>query len=246
MKKYQISGFEILEFDEVDSTNTVAEKMALSDLKDKRVILTWRQTQGRGQATNRWESEPGKNIAMTVIFRPDGLEAGKQFAISMVIALGCLDFVSRYVRGGTVKWPNDIYVGDRKIAGSLIEHRVAGACIQSSLCGIGLNVNQSFFLSDAPNPVSLKQLTGKELDLQQVLAELLECIGRRYARIKDYVALETDFRKNMYRACGIYGWSDVNGAFQASVAGIDEYGQLILEDTEGRRRLYAFKEVKYG
>ncbi len=133
VRTYQVSGFEVLELDEAASTNTVAEAMALSELKDKMVILTWCQTQGRGQATNKWESEPYKNIAMTVVFRPEGLVAGKQFAVSMIIALGCLDFVSRYVPDVTVKWPNDIYVGDRKIAGILIEHRVAGAYIQSSL-----------------------------------------------------------------------------------------------------------------
>ena len=245
MKRYCVSGFEILEFDEVASTNTVAETMPSGELRDKTVVLTWRQTQGRGQATNKWESEPFKNIAMTVIFRPENLQAGKQFAISMVIALGCLDFVSRYVQGVTVKWPNDIYVGDKKIAGILIEHRVAGACIQSSLCGIGLNVNQSVFLSDAPNPVSLVQLTGKELDLGEALGELLACIRRRYEQLGNYAALEADFRKNMYRGTGVFDWEDESGAFRASVAGIDEYGQLILEDTEGCRRLYAFKEVRY-
>ena len=87
MKRYCVSGFEILEFDEVASTNTVAEAMPSGELKDKTVVLTWRQTQGRGQATNQWESEPFKNIAMTVIFRPENLQAGKQFAVSMVIAL---------------------------------------------------------------------------------------------------------------------------------------------------------------
>jgi hypothetical protein len=96
-----------MEYEEVASTNSLAEKLPLSELKDKQVILTWRQTQGRGQATNRWESAPGKNISMTVIFRPECLEAGKQFAVSMVIALGCLDFLSHYVEGVTVKWPND-------------------------------------------------------------------------------------------------------------------------------------------
>lgn len=246
VKTYEVSGFEVLEFDETASTNTVAEAMALSELRDRMVILTWCQTQGRGQATNRWESEPYKNVAMTVVFRPEGLAAGKQFAVSMVIALGCLDFVNHYVRGATVKWPNDIYVGDSKIAGILIEHRVTGAYIQSSLCGVGLNINQSVFLSDAPNPVSLFQLTGKEFNLNEALKELLECIGRRYGQIKDYAALEEDFRKNMYRAFGVFDWEDADGVFRASVSGIDEYGQLVLEDTEGRRRLYAFKEVKYG
>ena len=120
MKKYLLSGFRVIEYDEVDSTNQVAERMPLNELTDKTVVLTWKQTQGRGQATNKWESEPDKNIAMTVILCPECLEAERQFAVSMVIALGCLDFVRRYVANVSVKWPNDIYVGDNKIAGILV------------------------------------------------------------------------------------------------------------------------------
>lgn len=244
-KRYRVSGFEVIEYEVLDSTNTRAERMTLDELQDKQVILTWRQTQGRGQAANKWECAPFKNIAMTIVFRPRHLEAGKQFAVSMAIALGCLDFVNRRVKGGTVKWPNDIYVGDRKIAGILIEHRVAAGCVQSSLCGIGLNVNQSEFLSDAPNPVSLLQLTGRELSLEGALEELLECIGQRYAYLNDYASLERDFLKNMYRSEGVFDWEDADGPFRASIKGIDEYGQLLLEDTVGHVRLYAFKEVKY-
>ena len=140
---------------------------------------------------------------------------------------------------------NSCYVGDRKIAGILIEHRVAGACIATSLCGIGLNVNQREFLSDAPNPVSLWQLTGKELPLDQALEELLVCIDARYARICDYEGLQKDFLACLYRAEGVYGWRDSGGSFQASIAGLDEYGQLRLLDTEGKERVYAFKEVVY-
>jgi BirA family biotin operon repressor/biotin-[acetyl-CoA-carboxylase] ligase len=163
----------------------------------------------------------------------------------MVIALGCLDFLSHYVEGVTVKWPNDVYVGERKISGILIEHRVAGAHIQSSLCGIGVNINQEQFLSDAPNPVSLFQLLGRELPLQEVLEELLECIGKRYEQIHRYAELENDFLRHMYRSTGIYDFEDERGIFRASVGGIDEYGQLILKDTDGRERVYAFKEVRY-
>ena len=216
MKRYEVSGFGVMEYEEVASTNSLAEKLPLSELKDKQVILTWRQTQGRGQATNRWESAPGKNISMTVIFRPECLEAGKQFAVSMVIALGCLDFLSHYVEGVTVKWPNDVYVGERKISGILIEHRVAGF-----------------------------QLLGRELPLQEVLEELLECIGKRYEQIHRYAELENDFLRHMYRSTGIYDFEDERGIFRASVGGIDEYGQLILKDTDGRERVYAFKEVRY-
>ena len=245
MKRYEVSGFGVMEYEEVASTNSLAEKLPLSELKDKQVILTWRQTQGRGQATNRWESAPGKNISMTVIFRPECLEAGKQFAVSMVIALGCLDFLSHYVEGVTVKWPNDVYVGERKISGILIEHRVAGAHIQSSLCGIGVNINQERFLSDAPNPVSLFQLIGKEIPVERALEELLECIGKRYGQVYDYAALERDFLQVMYRRSGVFDWEDENGRFKASVTGINEYGQLVLKDTGGMERVYGFKEITY-
>ncbi|MFQ9146446.1 MAG: hypothetical protein ACLR5I_15550 [Odoribacter splanchnicus] len=108
-----------------------------------------------------------------------------------------------------------------------------------------VNINQEQFLSDAPNPVSLFQLLGRELPLQEVLEELLECIGKRYEQIHRYAELENDFLRHMYRSTGIYDFEDERGIFRASVGGIDEYGQLILKDTDGRERVYAFKEVRY-
>lgn len=245
MKKYSIGSFTILEYEQATSTNTLAEQMPTSELTDRTVVLTWRQTHGRGQATNRWESAPGKNIAMTLILKPDTLSAGRQFAVSMAVALGCADFVGHYVKDVTVKWPNDIYVGDRKIAGILIEHRVAGAHIAASLCGVGLNVNQERFLSDAPNPVSLLQLTGHALSLPEALAELLACIDARCRFLHDFDALARDFRAAMYRGEGIFDWKDEHGVFRARIVGTDEYGQLVLCDTQGRERVYAFKEVSY-
>ena len=245
MKRYEVSGFGVMEYEEVASTNSLAEKLPLSELKDKQVILTWRQTQGRGQATNRWESAPGKNISMTVIFRPERLEAGKQFAVSMVIALGACDFISRYVSGCSVKWPNDIYVGDRKISGILIEHSIMGRYVGGSLCGIGVNINQERFLSDAPNPVSLFQLIGEEIPVKRALEELLDCIGKRYETIRDYEGLERDFLKVLYRREGVYDWEDERGMFRASIRGVNEFGQLVLEDVEGNERVYGFKEISY-
>ena len=245
MKRYEVSGFGVMEYEEVASTNSLAEKLPLSELKDKQVILTWRQTQGRGQATNRWESAPGKNISMTVIFRPECLEAGKQFAVSMVIALGACDFISRYVSGCSVKWPNDIYVGDRKISGILIEHSIMGRYVGGSLCGIGVNINQERFLSDAPNPVSLFQLIGEEIPVKRALEELLDCIGKRYETIRDYEGMERDFLKVLYRREGVYDWEDERGMFRASIRGVNEFGQLVLEDVEGNERVYGFKEISY-
>lgn len=246
MKRYEVSGFGVMEYEEVASTNSLAEKLPLSELKDKQVILTWRQITGAWAGYESVGECPGKEYFNDGCFSVRSVwRQENQFAVSMVIALGCLDFLSHYVEGVTVKWPNDVYVGERKISGILIEHRVAGAHIQSSLCGIGVNINQEQFLSDAPNPVSLFQLLGRELPLQEVLEELLECIGKRYEQIHRYAELENDFLRHMYRSTGIYDFEDERGIFRASVGGIDEYGQLILKDTDGRERVYAFKEVRY-
>lgn len=245
MREYRVSGFKILEYEELDSTNNRAEKLGWGVLEDKMVVLTRKQTQGRGQIGNRWESEPGKNISMTVVFRPKALAAGEQFAISMVIALGTCDFISRYAEECSVKWPNDIYVEDKKISGILIEHSIMGAYVGGSLCGIGVNVNQECFVSDAPNPVSLFQLTGVELSLEKALEELLECIGKRYEQVYNYAALDRDFLQVMYRRSGEFDWEDEHGSFRASIAGVNEYGQLILKDSEGMERVYGFKEVAY-
>lgn len=245
MEKYELSGFDILEFEQAGSTNTLAEELPKEELTDKSVVLTFRQTGGRGQAGNKWESIPGKNISMTVVFKPVNLDAARQFAVSMVIALGCCDFIGRYVEGCTVKWPNDVYVGDKKMVGILIEHTISGTNIGRSLCGVGVNVNQQVFVSDAPNPVSLAQLLGHELPLHDALAELLECIGKRYEQIYNYHLLEHDFVEALYRRYGEFEWEDETGVFRASIAGVDEYGRLVLRDSEGAERAYGFKEVKY-
>jgi len=245
IKEYTVAGFDISEYGELSSTNTEAEQWPKEKLEDRKVILTFRQTQGRGQASNRWESEPGKNISMTVVFCPEKYEASRQFAVSMVCALGVCDFVGRYAEGACVKWPNDVYVGDRKICGILIEHTIGGAFIKRSLCGIGVNINQAEFLSDAPNPVSLLQLTGKQLPLEKALEELLACIGGRYGQIGAYERLERDFMACLYRRQGIHEWEDDAGRFSASIDRIDEYGRLVLRDTQGKKRVYGFKEVTY-
>lgn len=246
VRKYEMAGFEISEYDELSSTNTEAGRYPAGELKDRSVVLTYRQTQGRGQETNSWESEPGKNISMTVVLCPPGCEASRQFAVSMICALGVCDFVRRYAEGVCVKWPNDVYVGDKKICGILIEHTVVGRFVKRSLCGIGVNINQAEFLSDAPNPVSLFQLTGKRIPLEKVLGELLECIGARYRQIGEYGRLERDFMDSLYRRQGIHEWEDEGGKFEASIERIDEYGRLVLRDTQGRIRVYGFKEVAYN
>lgn len=234
--------FNFIELPEAASTNSVA---ASGNFVFNSVIFTMRQTAGRGCGENSWESEPGKNIAMTLVIGDIGVAVQSQFAISMAVALGCYDYVSQYVDGCSVKWPNDIYVKDKKIAGILIEHSVSGTTLSRSLCGVGLNINQEIFYSNAPNPVSLKQLTGFNFDVKSELYKLVNYIGARLQKATDYNALRNDFMSHLYRREGLYGWRDSVGEFMASIYGVDDYGRLQLLLSDGNVRTYGFKEIRY-
>ncbi|MDR1272962.1 MAG: biotin--[acetyl-CoA-carboxylase] ligase [Odoribacteraceae bacterium] len=239
---YSSNGFNIREFTALDSTNGEAWRR-LEELDDRSVILTAQQTGGRGHGGSAWESEAGKNITMTILLKPRQLPAGEQFLVSMLVSLATRDLVERYVDGCTVKWPNDVYVGNRKIAGILIEHVVARDAISLSLCGVGLNVNQTRFTSGAPNPVSLCQLLGGELPMRQVLDELLAALDARLRAPRDIPGTQREYVSCLYRGTGVHAWEDEEGIFTATIRGVNEYGQLLLEDETGQRRAYGFKEV---
>lgn len=142
------------------------------------VVAAREQTAGRGQRGNTWESGPGLNLSFSIVLRPAGIHPARQFCISEAVALAVAETVEEELRSNGVddpvyvKWPNDIYVGDRKICGILIENTITGTHIDKSVVGIGLNVNQREFLSDAPNPVSIIQLTARETPLQPLLDRL--------------------------------------------------------------------------
>lgn len=245
-KEYHLSDFRIIEYDTLSSTNTEAAALRAEERTDKTVVMTRRQVAGRGEGSNHWESEPDKNLAFSILLRPTNCEASRQFAVSMAVALGCADFVAEHVPNPTIKWPNDIYVGDRKIAGILIEHCISGSQVIQSVCGIGVNLNQEHFLSDAPNPVSLRQLTGKTVDMDAAFARILSCIDHYYGQLNNYASLEQAYLSRMYRREGVFEWEDARrGKFSASISGVDEFGRLVLRDEADDTRTYGFKEVRY-
>lgn len=232
---------------EINSTNNFALELIKTQFPSAgTVVLTLSQTKGRGQHTNVWESESGKNLTISIILTPEFLPIAQQFKISLVISLGVYDYLKTYLKNVSIKWPNDIYVENEKIAGILIEHSIMGSTLSHSVCGLGLNVNQKKFMSDAPNPTSLAILTNKEYDLESELTKLLVCIENRYFQLEDGKSeeLEFDYLKSMYWMNEIHHFSDENGEFIGSIAGITEYGQLRI-NVEGKERIYNFKEVSF-
>jgi len=198
------------------------------------------QTAGRGCGTNTWESERGKNLTFSVLLHPTDLPAARQFHISMAVSLALCRAMEQYIGDVSIKWPNDIYWRNGKIAGILIENRLKGSTIRDSIVGIGLNVNQRVFHSKAPNPVSLWQITEQEADRRQLLDEILANIAHYMDR-----DCREEYMQQLYRRKGFHPYADRQGAFMAELAGIEDDGHLLLHDDNGRERRYAFKEVTF-
>lgn len=232
--------------EELSSTSTTLAAEA-SDMDHGTVIAARRQTSGRGQRGNSWEAEPGKNLTFSMLLRPRAVKPGEAFAISMCTALSIASVVSEAMDGVEVKikWPNDIYVGDRKICGILIENSF-GTGIERSIVGVGINVNQREFLSDAPNPVSMWQLTGNEYNLEKLLdrvaVRMVEDFDT-YEAAPDIEALTARYRSHQWRGKGEWPWLDcITGErLHAAILDIAPDGRLTLDTVP--RRSYAFKEV---
>ena len=232
------------------STNTYLSKMAMM-LPTGTVIHTTHQTEGRGQRGNSWESEPGKNVLFSMLLKKPAVPGASQFAISEAVAVAVVEALSKYVEGLKIKWPNDIYYKDKKLCGILIEHSIMGAGINHSILGVGINVNQQVFVSDAPNPVSLAQIMGKEVDVEEVLHGVCEAIERRCAfdtyDTNEYAKLHSEFLSLLYRHDGkFYPYAKADGLrFNAKIRDVEQFGLLVLEDENGESNSYAFKEVQF-
>ncbi|HKI89951.1 MAG TPA: biotin--[acetyl-CoA-carboxylase] ligase [Draconibacterium sp.] len=232
----------------VDSTNNYANHLILSEAAEEgTVVLAHYQEKGRGQVGNQWESEAGKNLLCSVILYPKFLLAEHQFFISKAVSLALYDFLKNEIGNVTIKWPNDLYAGKEKIAGILIENAIKGKFLLQSVAGIGLNLNQEKFLSDAPNPVSLKQLTSKKYNVEEVAGIFSERLFFWYNKLKkgNLEEIAAVYFSHLFR---VGKWSRYRGKdieFEGRIVGVGEYGQLMLENRQGKITNYMFKEVEF-
>lgn len=243
-----IVGTYVRHCEKVSSTNTVAAAMLREQAPAEGTVITASfQDSGRGQPGNSWESEPGKNLLMSVILYPVMVSPASQFIISRMISLAVHDLVAGYSAAARIKWPNDIYVGDDKIAGILIENSIMGETLGSTIAGIGLNVNQMTFRSNAPNPVSLRKVTGREMDLAAITGDLIAALDRRYAMVisGETAALEKEYHRALYRAGEWHRFSDDGGEFDGMIERVLPDGMLSVRKRDGISRQYAFREIDY-
>ena len=241
----------IIEIASTNSTNSYLSGIAESS-ETYTVVSAEEQTAGRGQRGNRWESEPGKNLTFSVLLRPTHVKAADQFIISQAVSVAIARVLARRVKNGgevAVKWPNDIYVDNQKICGILIENSLLGNEISRTIVGVGVNVNQKDFRSDAPNPVSLIHVIGEETDRKELLTEICAAIERCVEAIADDEErrqIVMIYKSMIWRREGEHKYCIPGGeTFMAEIVDIAPSGHITLRDTEGVERVFAFKEVQY-
>ena len=207
-------------------------------------VVTDYQSAGKGMGTNTWESEPGKNLLFSILLHPTWLPINRQYLLSMAEAVAIVEVLGD---GFEIKWPNDIYYGDKKLSGTRIDVNLQGSSLKDVIIGTGINVNQEVFLSDAPNPISLKNITGKEHDRDTLLHDILEKFSYYYSLLiqnSKFKIIES-YHEHLYRRTGLHTYADKDGTFQAEIVSVAENGIITLRRDDGTLSRYEFKELKF-
>lgn len=235
--------------EETDSTNSYLSRMLAEqpDTPAYTVIRAAYQYAGRGQRGHHWEAQRGKNLLFSILLRPQNIKAANGFAIQQIVSLSIHKVLSQYADGFSIKWPNDIYWNNKKICGFITENSITGEYIDTSVVGIGINLNQRAFISSAPNPVSLWQIINRESSAQEIMeqitAEVIDGIEQYDAACSE--AVSRRYIQAMYRARGVYPYSSKGREFRAMICTVTPQGELVLCEEDGTISSYRFKEVAY-
>ena len=239
----------IIRVDEVESTNFYLKKTVREQHPEEgSLVIAEYQSGGRGQMGTSWFSSKGENLLFSLLIYPKGVAANEQFIISRIASLAVKNTLDHFTNDIRIKWPNDIYWKDQKIAGILIENDIQGKHIENSVIGIGINVNQQIFPPELPNPVSLRQITGSELDREYILDLFMREFFQLYREFQhgETEVIEDEYMLDLYRVNDYSWFEDGEGKFQAVIEDVLPSGHLILRTLESDEvRKYTFKEVSF-
>ncbi len=211
-------------------------------------IWAEQQSAGRGQRGHTWHSREGENLTFSVVLKPHFLPIHEQFLLSEIVALALVETLRQYGIECRIKWTNDIYAGDKKIVGVLIEHALSCERIERTIVGVGINVNQTSFPEDLPNPTSMFIEQGCNFNREEVLRNFLDALRGWYDILErgDKDGVQSSYRKLMYRLDEQHTYYYPTGeSFTATIRGVRPSGELCLEHADGMVREYAFKEVEF-
>lgn len=234
---------EIIHLTDIPSTNDYL--LGLHTEQDVVAVSDY-QSHGKGMSSNRWESEAGKNLLFSILLHPTWLPVNRQYLLSMAEALALQGTLDAVIPDVTIKWPNDIYWQDKKISGTRIDVNLYGSMLADVVIGTGININQREFHSDAPNPVSLYQITGREYDRNVILHDILSRFEPLLKQLEHgkYADIVSLYHQHLYHRDGMHPYEDDNGTFMAAIDHVEANGMLHLRLSDGTMRRYMFKEVK--
>lgn len=245
MKERKFSGKRIF-YESIDSTNEEMQRiLQKTNFDEGTVVYAGFQTGGKGHMGNRWESEPGKNILMSILFLPDFLEPQHQFYLSMVVSLSLLEIIGSYCPQTKIKWPNDLFVKDKKIAGLLVENQIRGNIIEKTVAGIGLNVNQEKFSMFIPAATSLYMEKKCHFDMTKLLERLMGQMEVWYNLLagSERELIRRNYTENLYGLEEMLTYSHDGKIFNAMIIDVEPSGELVLETEKGDTLKFGFREV---
>src|SRR5574344_8851 len=245
-------------FESLESTNQYCELLDLNQIEEFTIICAREQTAGIGQRGNHWESEAGKNLTFSLILHPSFLDVSDQFKLTKILSLALCDYVEGQLNNALlndkvhIKWPNDIYVNDKKIGGILSTLRISGTKIQSAICGIGLNINQTSFSDWIPNPISLAQLTHSTHPIESCLEVLQETLQSRYNQLQEITIgihqdtiIDTQYLDRLYQLHEESSYVYKGNPISATIKGVDHFGHLQLLTSDKTNISCDLKELQY-
>jgi len=242
------TGQHVTFLETVSSTNSyMSNLLSQQQMPEGSVIVARKQTEGRGQANERWVSENGKNLLVSFAFYPV-LHAQNLFMLTKTFSLGVYDCIREILGTGVkIKWPNDIYIHDKKLCGMLIENSIRNPHISHTILGIGLNINQKKFPSHLPNPVSLSMIVGKDLDLDDCFCMLCNTLENRYLQMNagHYEKINEEYNQGLYRFGEMCEYDNNRERFRARLTAVGDDGKIFLKRDNGLIEKYDFKEIKF-
>jgi BirA family transcriptional regulator, biotin operon repressor / biotin---[acetyl-CoA-carboxylase] ligase len=240
----------IIELSVVDSTNLYAERILQKQkVIEGTVIRAHEQSAGKGLGENRWISESGKNLTVSIILYPRFLPVERQFMLNKAVSLAVLDIVNTLVHSAScrIKWPNDIYSGTRKLGGILIINTVSGTDFDTSIAGIGININQTEFDPVLPNPTSVKLITGMDSEPDMAMTLLIEKMDLRYNQLKmdQSEQLDSEYRENLVGYGETRKFKTEKGEIEGVIRDVDPFGRLIIETVNKKQMIFSHKEIDW-
>ncbi len=237
-----------IHFDQLDSTNAYLQREQSEHDIRNRVVIAGEQTAGKGMGSNGWESEARQNLTFSLALDMNFLSAERQFLLSKAVPLGIIEVLDTLLPAEKlwIKWPNDIIFEEHKLAGILINSTIRSSMMDVSIIGVGLNVNQMRFNNWPTQPISMRQITGKEYDLKALLKQVVENIINKVELLKtDPIAIEKKYLQRLYRF-RTWGNYEVDGKkTRLFLSNIDPFGRLMTQDETGKEYRFDVKEVRF-